>query len=98
MWNKVTSFAKRGWGTFKHHAQQGYKFGKQVLSDVDYGFSVAKKLHNAIAPALKDAGVHKHTKKAISDFEQIRSHVLGAHENAEKVVHAVRKGVPELGI
>ena len=82
----------------KNHISEAYKHGRSFLSKVDYGFQIAKKLHSALAPALKDAGVHHHTKKAISDFENVRGKVMGAHESAERVVHAVKRSVPELGL
>ena len=70
----------------------------KFLSKLDTGYQIAKKLHNVLTPALKDAGVHKHTKKGLSDFESIRGKVLGAHESAERVVRNVKRAVPELGL
>ena len=98
MFNKAEAFARRGFHMAKHHAAEAYKHGRSFLSKLDYGFQVAKQLHNVLTPALKDAGVHKHTKKAISDFETVRGKVMGAHESAERVVHAVKRSVPELGL
>jgi hypothetical protein len=98
MFDKAEAFARRGFHVAKHHASEVYKHGRNFMSKLDYGFQIAKKLHSALTPALKDAGVHKHTKKVISDFEQVRGKVMGAHESAERVVHAVKRSVPELGL
>jgi hypothetical protein len=98
MFDKAEAYARRGFHIAKSHAFEAYKHGRNFLSKVDYGFQIAKKLHSALTPALKDAGVHHHTKKAISDFESVRGKVMGAHESAERVVHAVKRSVPELGL
>ena len=98
MFDKAEAYARRGFHIAKSHAFEAYKHGRNFLSKVDYGFQIAKKLHSALAPQLKDAGVHHHTKKAISDFESVRGKVMGAHESAERVVHAVKRSVPELGL
>ena len=98
MFDKAEAFARRGFHVAKHHASEVYKHGRNFLNKLDYGFQVAKKLHSVLTPALKDAGVHHHTKKALSDFESVRGKVMGAHESAERVVHAVKRSVPELGL
>ena len=82
----------------KTHAFEAYKHGRSFLNKVDYGFKIATKLHGALTPASKDAGIHHHTKKALSDFESVRGKVMGAHESAERVVHSVKRAVPELGL
>jgi hypothetical protein len=98
MFDKAEAFARRGFHVAKHHASEMYKHGRSIIRKLDYGFQIAKKLHSVLTPALKDAGVHKHTKKAISDFETVRGKVMGAHDSAERVVTAVRRQVPELGL
>jgi hypothetical protein len=98
MFDKAEAFARRGFHVAKHHASEMYKHGRNIMGKLEYGFQVAKKLHSVLTPALKDAGVHKHTKKAISDFETVRGKVMGAHDSAERVVTAVRRQVPELGL
>ena len=40
----------------------------------------------------------QHSKKAMEGYERTKAHVMGAHESAERVVHSVKKAVPELGI
>ena len=98
MFNKAQAYARRGFVTMKHHAKEAYKHGRNFMSKMDYGYQVLKKVHNVLAPALKDAGVHSKTSKAISDFDQIRSKVTGFHESASRAVGALKKGVPELGL
>jgi hypothetical protein len=98
MFDKAEAFARRGFHVAKHHASEMYKHGRSIMGKLDYGFQIAKKLHSVLTPALKDAGVHKHTKKAISDFETVRGKVMGAHDSAERVVTAVKRQVPELGL
>jgi hypothetical protein len=98
MFDKAEAFARRGFHVAKHHASEMYKHGRNIMGKLEYGFQVAKKLHSVLTPALKDAGVHKHTKKAISDFETVRGKVMGAHDSAERVVTAVKRQVPELGL
>ena len=98
MFDKASSYARRGFVNMKHHAKKNYKQGANMLSKIDYGYQVLKKLHNVAAPMLKDAGVHSKTTKAFSDFDNVRSKIMGAHESAVKAVSTIRKGVPELGI
>ena len=97
MFDKASSYARRGFVNMKHHAKTIYRQGANMLSKIDYGYQVLKKLHNVAAPMLKDAGVHSKTTKAFSDFEHIRSKITSAHESAVKAVSTIRKGVPELG-
>ena len=97
MFDKAQAYARRGFVTLKHHAKEAYKHGRNFMSKMDYGYQVLKKLHNVAAPMLKDAGVHSKTSKAFSDFDNVRSKIMGAHESAVKAVSTIRKGVPELG-
>ena len=97
MFDKAENFARRQFHVAKNYAFEAYKHGRNFLSKVDRGFSIAKKLHSALAPHL-DAGTSKRTKKALGSFEEIRGKVLGAHESAERVVHSVKRAVPELGL
>ena len=96
--DKAEAFARRSFHVAKNHAFTAYKHTRHFMSKVDAGFQLAKKLHGALAPALKDAGVHKHTSKALSNFEEVRGKVMGAHESAERLVHSVKRSVPELGL
>ena len=96
--NKAGAFARRSFHVAKNSAFEAYKHGRNFFSKLDTGYQIVKKLHNVLTPALKDAGVHKHTKKALSDFESIRGKVLGAHDSAERIVHNVKHAVPELGL
>jgi hypothetical protein len=98
MFDKAENFARRSWHAAKNHAFEAYKTGKHVMGRLSDGLDIAKRLHSALKPALKDIGVHKQTKRVLSDFETIRGKVLGAHESAAKVVGSVRKAVPELGL
>jgi hypothetical protein len=96
--NKAEAFARRGFHVAKTHAAHAYKTGMQMAKNVDWAYGIAKRLHSTLAPQLKDAGVYKHTKKAMSNFEEVRGKVMGAHESAERVVHSVKRTVPELGL
>ena len=98
MFDKAEAFARRGFHVAKHHAFEAYRHGRSLASKLNHGFEIVKKIHSVLTPALKDAGVHHHTKKVISDFEQVRGKVMGAHDSAERVVHAVKRSVPELGL
>ena len=98
MFNKAEAYARRGFVTMKHHAKEAYKYGRNVMSKMDYGYQNLEKLHNVAAPMLKDAGVHSKTSKVISDFDRIRDKVTGFHETASQAVSNVRKRVPELGL
>ena len=98
MFDKAEAYARRGFHIARSHAFEAYKHGRNLLSKVDYGFQTLKKLHSVLTPALKDAGVHQHTKKALSDFESVRGKVMNAHDSAERVVTQVRRSVPELGL
>ena len=98
MFDKASSYARRGFVNMKHHAKTIYRQGANMLSKIDYGYQVLKKLHNVAAPMLKDAGVHGKTSKAISQFDSLRDKVMGAHESAVRAVGTIRKGVPELGL
>jgi hypothetical protein len=98
MFNKAENFARRTWHAAKSHAFEAYKQGKHVMGRLSDGLDIAKRLHSALKPALKDVGVHKQTKRVLNDFETIRGKVMGAHEQASAAVGAVRKAVPELGL
>ena len=51
-----------------------------------------------VAPALRDIAPDavKHTKRAMDNYERTRATVLGAHESAERIVHATKRALPEL--
>ena len=98
MFDKAESFARRQFHIAKNYATNTYNHSRNFLSKADRVYQIVKKVHGALAPALKDAGVHKHTKKALNSFDEIRGKVMGAHESAERVVHSVKRAVPELGL
>ena len=84
----------------KHHMSRAYHEGRAFATKFNSGYEVFKRLHGALAPALKDIApqAHKTTKKAMEGYERTRAEVMGAHESAEKIVHSVKKAVPELGL
>ncbi len=100
MFHKAEAFARRVAIGAKHHIAHAYNQGGQFASKVNSGYEVFKRLHGALAPALKDAAPQaaKHTKKIMEGYERVRGEVMGAHSSAEKVVHAVKRSVPELGL
>ena len=98
MFNKAEAYARRGFVTMKHHAKEAYKHGRNFFNKMDYGYQVLKKLPQAAAPMLKDAGVHGKTSKAFSVFDQIREKVMGVHEASVRAVGNIKRKVPELGL
>ncbi len=100
MFRKAEAFARRVAIGAKHHITHAYSQGRQFASKVNSGYGVFKRMHRAIAPVLTDAApqVAKHTKEAMEGYERVRGEVMGAHNSAEKVVHAVKKYMPELGL
>ena len=84
----------------KHHMSRAYQQSRAFATKFNSGYEVFKRLHGALAPALKDIApqAHKTTKKAMEGYERTRAEVMGAHESAEKIVHSVKKAVPELGL
>ena len=84
----------------KHHITRMYHEGHKFASKLDAGYQIYKRLHGALAPAIKDVDpqVVQHSKKFQEGYERTKAHVMGAHESAERVVHSVKKAVPELGI
>ena len=91
MFHKAEAFARRVAIGAKHHITHAYHQGRQFASKVNSGYEVFKRLHGALAPALKDVApqVARHTKAAMQGYERTRAEVMGAHSSAEKVVHAV---------
>ena len=94
---KAEQYARRGLVMAKRHAQQAYQHGRSILSKVDYGFQTAKKVHKALT-GLVDNKMHQRAQKALSDFDSVRGKVMDAHSSAERVVHAVKRAVPDLGL
>ncbi len=98
--HKAEAFARRVVLGARHHIRKAYHEGREFASKLNSGYEVFKKLHGALAPALKDVAPQaaKHTKRVMEGYERVRGEVLGAHQSAEKLVHATRKAVPELGL
>ncbi len=95
---RAETFARRVAMGAKHHLSSMYHEGRAFASKVNQGYETFKKIHRAVAPALRDIAPEavKHTKRAMDNYERTRATVLGAHESAERVVHQVKKTVPEL--
>jgi len=81
----------------KRQAEYAYTHGRHILSKVDNTFQIAKKVHKALT-GLVDNKLHQRAQKALSDFESVRGKVMDAHSSAERVVHAVKRAVPDLGL
>jgi len=80
---------------------RGYAHVKNVLGHVDRGVSIAKKVYAILAPALDHyggGGLHQHAVKAIGGYEHIRNKVMDGHQATQKVVGALKKAIPELGL
>ena len=100
MFGKAQAYASHAFGHAKHHIARAYVTGRKFAQKLDAGYAIYKRLHGALAPALKDIApaAVQHSKKAMDAYDKTRAHVMGAHESAERVVHSVKKAVPELGI
>jgi len=70
-----------------------YHTGKHVLNAVDRGYSMFKKIHSAVAPALTDQapGLAKAAKQVMGSYESTRKAVLGADALGQRIAGAVRK-------
>ena len=77
-----------------------YHEGHKFASKLDAGYQIYKRLHGALAPALRDVApdVVQHSKKAMEGYERTKAHVMGAHESATRAIGAVKKAVPELNL
>ena len=97
---KATAAVRRAALGAKMHIMKAYHEGRAFASKFNSGYETFKRLHGALAPVLKDIApqAHKTTKKAMEGYERTRAEVMGAHQSAEKVVHAVKRSVPELGL
>ncbi len=100
MFGKAQAYASHAFGHAKYHIARAYVTGRKFAQKLDAGYQIYKRLHGALAPALKDIApaAVQHSKKAMDAYDKTRAHVMGAHESAERVVHSVKKAVPELGI
>ncbi len=92
--------ASRAWMGAKQHMVHMYDQGRRFASKVDAGFQLYRKLHTALAPALRDAGLGTavaHSKRAMDTYDKVKAHALGAHESAERAVGHIKR-IPELGL
>ncbi len=96
----LQAHAQRVYTGAKHHITRAYAAGHRFAQKIDAGYQIYKRLHGALAPALKDVApdVVRHSKKMLEGYEKTKAHVMGAAQSAEKVVHSVKKAVPELGL
>ena len=97
---KATAAVRRAALGAKHHIARAYHEGRAFASKFNSGYETFKRLHGALAPVLKDVApqAHKTAKRAMEGYERTRAEVMGAHQSAEKVVHSVKKAMPELGL
>ena len=79
---------------FKNFVGQRYVYTKNILNDIDRNVMIARKIYGAIAPALESlAGKENFSqfnKKAINgltQYDNIKSHVVHHHNEAEKHYH-----------
>ena len=99
MYSKAQAIVHRGLMSAKNHAANLYQQGRGVLKKIDYGYSVFRRLHSALKPALADyPETSKQIKRAMNSYEQTRSQVTGIHAAGEAIVSNVRQRVPELGL
>ncbi len=100
MFAKAEAAVRRAAIGAKHHITRAYHEGRAFASKFNNGYETFKRLHGALAPVLKDIApqAHKTIKRAEMGYEKTRAEVMGAHQSAEKVVHSVKKSMPELGL
>ena len=100
MFGKAQAYASHAFGHAKYHIARAYVTGRKFAQKLDAGYQIYKRLHGALAPALKDVApdVVRHNKKFQEGYEKMKAHVMGAHDSAERVVHSVKKALPELGL
>ncbi len=100
MFGKAQAYASHAFGHAKHHIARAYVTGRKFAQKLDAGYQIYKRLHGALAPAIKDIApaAVQHSKKAMEGYERTKAHVMGAAQSAERVVHSVKKAVPELGL
>ena len=67
---KAEQYARRGLVMAKRQAEYAYTHGRNILSKVDNGFQIAKKVHKALT-GLVDNKLHQRAQKALSDFESV---------------------------
>ncbi len=100
MFGKAQAYASRAYLGAKHHIARAYVTGRKFAQKLDAGYAIYKRLHGALAPALRDIAPQavQHSKKFQDQYEKTKAHVMGAHESAERVVHSMKRALPELGI
>ncbi len=100
MFGKAQAYASRAYMGAKHHITRAYVAGHRFAQKLDAGYQIYKRLHGALAPALKDIApaAVQHSKQAMNTYERTRAQVEGAASTAEHVVHSVKRAVPELGL
>ena len=96
----IQAHVHRGYMGAKHHVSRIYHEGHRFAQKLDTGYQIYKRLHSALAPAIKDVApqVVSHSKKFQEGYERTKAHVMGAHESATRAISATRKAVPELGL
>lgn len=96
----IQGHVQRAYIGAKHHITRMYHEGHKFAQKLDAGYQIYKRLHGALAPAIKDVApqVVQHSKKFQEGYERTKAHALSAHESVERVVHSVKKAVPELGL
>jgi hypothetical protein len=73
-------------------AQIYYQSGKHIAHAIDRGYTVFKKIHGAMAPALQNASpeLAKVAKKAMSSYEATRAAVMNADQVGQRIGGAMR--------
>ena len=85
--------------SLKNHAFGAYQTGRRVFAGMNYAFDIAKRVHSATAPMLKDTpagGAMQYAGKALNSFENVRKQALSGVNLAEAVVSKARRAAPEI--
>ena len=74
-------------------AQMYYHTGKHIAHAIDRGYSVFKKIHTSMAPALANASpeLAQVTKKAMTSYEATRAAVMNADQVGQRIGGAMRR-------
>ena len=85
--------------SLKSHAMGAYATGRRMFNGMSYAFDIAKRVHGAVDPMLKDTpagGAVQYAGKALSSFENVRKQALSAGNFAEALSSKARRAAPEI--
>ena len=78
-----------------------YKNTKNSLNNVDSGVKTFKSIYGALAPVLDSYGIHgqnKHVMKALTGYDNIKSHVLESHDRVINDVNNVKNNLAKKSV